>query len=1039
MSYKYPEEFAAYDEDAIVEPGRDALGNLMAFLHIHEVHSHKATGVAAAYTHALIDCNTPGVTTTILYNIPSPRIQQFHNLLAAKKMRPHNRPYISEHVAANKCAKLFFDLDFPMDIVTKGKLRSLNAVSVYEQLVDLFTEHVEMCIHQTFADQSSEDEEQVACNLTIEPLKLRRLYNKLHIVYPTIRCDKKSMQNLATAIIKSLSNVDINNVIRLPPNKTITVDWKKVVDTGVYKDLKLRMVGCSSADTASAGKETTWYRNTFTVEAEDLVADDDSDDEEVEKPKIELEPFRKYYTFMEHPDAKLEPSMLSAASIHCLEHRDQRANFVMLGKAETERMESQNCELLFKEHMEDVIQRRIKDTLYNLRTTASDVFTNVEIDPTVIECKQLSQNTYINYTQDVSEILEGDCFAATLAIQQCPFAKRLHNRCLQGRSPLVCLVFSSHILLRCHKCTEMDPTARLVLPIQRRLGEVDMLHQLQMAKDALLMRTDAQLASVIFNWIRDRTAATEIQGRQRQYKYMYFSQDRHMFIAKDKMIVDDIMEPSGLVQTKFAEICKMISKAAGNGEGGEEEDDEESEEDGAMADVGKRNSVKKLLLKLNKRLQTSTIQGSVIPLIGRKLCNYYQENDPEMRPFEKQLDQKGWLLCCRNGVIDFREGAKLRPGRPSDLLSVSTNTNYIAWEALDPELKKMVIDLFEVIFPIKEERDYALLCYARALNGDRRRQVVYFEYGKGSDGKSVLFRILKKALGNYYGQLPVSLIFGVDKNGSGPRSDMMYMRNKRVCAFMEPNAKDSLNTGVTKGITGGDDISASEKFEQHTNFTPQCTLFVVLNNKAVIEGSALDHGLWRRVAYHLFRHRFVPSKEDITDEEYCSVGMSEDKVNEYVERMSVGVLSYLIHVYQNTMDMDYREPEALAEIARSTRAENDLYLRYLNERIEPIQKSHAEYVKRHESGIKEDENDPERNEHGIKVFDLWAPFKDWLKSRGFNNKSITISRFEEMIAPHAKRSHLPEYKDLGFWYKWKDTGKSESGGKQTPKVILAEF
>ena len=1036
MSYKFPEEFAAYDESSVLETGRDALGNLMAFLRIHEVNSHKATGVASAYTHAMLDCNTPGVTTTILYNIPTPRIQHFHSLLAAKKKTI--RPYIFEHVAANKCAKLFFDLDFPMDIVNKAKLRSLNAVSVYEQLVDLFTEHVEMCIHQTFAEQSSEDEEQVACNLTIEPVKLRRLYNKLHIIYPTIRCDKKSMHNLATAIIKSLNNVDINNVIRLPPNTTIAVDWKKIVDTAVYKDLKLRMIGCSSATTSSVEKEAKWYRNTFTVEEGDSPNGDDDSDDEDEKTDTKLEGYRKYYTFMEHPDAKFEGNMFAAASIHCLEQREQRANFVMLGKAETERMENQNCELLFKEHMEDVIQRRIKDTLYNLRTTASDVFSNVEIDPTVIECKQLSQNSYVNYTQDVSEILEGDCFAATLAIQQCPFAKRLHNRCLQGRSPLVCLVFSSHILLRCHSCTEKDPSARLVMPIQRRLGEVDMLHQLQMAKDALLMRTDAQLASVIFNWIRDRTAATEVPGRQRQYKYMYFNQDRHMFIAKDEMLVDDIMEPTGLVQTKFAEICKMIGKASGAGEDeeGEEEDDEEG---GALADVGKRNSVKKLLLKLNKRLQTATIQSSVIPLIGRKLSNYYQNNDPEMRPFDKQLDQKGWLLCCRNGVIDFREGAKLRPGRPSDLLSVSTNSDYIAWEALDPELKKMVIDLFETIFPIKEERDYALLCYARALNGDRRRQVVYFEYGKGSDGKSVLFRMLKKALGNYYGQLPTSLIFGVDKNGSGPRSDMMYMRNKRICAFMEPNAKDPLNNGVTKGLTGGDDISASEKFEQHTNFTPQATLFVVLNNKAVIEGSALDHGLWRRVAYHLFRHRFVQKKDDISEKEYCSVGMSEDKVSEYVERMSVGVFSYLIHVYQNTMDDAYDEPEALADIARATRAENDLYLRYLNERIEPIKKSHADYVKRREDGIQENDDDPEKLQNGIKVFDLWAPFKDWLKSRGFNNKSITISRFEEMIAPHVKRSYLPEYDDLGFWYKWKDTGKSEKSVKQTAKVILADF
>lgn len=1023
MSYKYPEDAAAYNERSFA--GGSPMENLMSFLRIHEVLSHKASGVAASYTHTLLDTSTPGVTISILYNIPPARFDHLYSLIVSVPSK--SRIYLSEHVAANKNAKLFFDLDFSLDIVTKANIKSTAAVRVFDQLTDLFIEHVEICIRQAFAAQSSDDEEEVPCTLKMEALNLMRTYNKRHIIFPYIRCDKKSMVNLHTAIVKSLSAVQLNEVITLPDHHGtlgINVDWKKSIDGSVYKDFHLRMLGSTSSD--KDAKESVAHLMAFPPE--------EVEDGETPVPLLH---YRRHYLLDEKP---VNEQDLALTSIHCgVEPKEQRANFVMLSKTDTERMESQNCAELFKDHIEDVIQRRVRDTLYTLRTTTSDVFTNVEIDPTMIECKQLSQTHYAAYTKEVSEVLDGDCYAATLAIQSCPFAKRLHNRCLQGRSPLVCLVFSRHLLLRCHKCTELDPSARLVLPIQRQLGEVDMLHQLQMAKDALMMRTDAQLASVIFNWVRDRNAACVIPGKQRAYKYFYFDQDQHCYREKDTRVVQDVMEPDGIVQTKFAEICRMIGKASsGDDEGAMEDDDED--EDGGLADVGKRNSVKKLLLKLNKRLQSSGIQTSVIPLIGRKLSDYYQEKDIAKRPFEKQLDDKAWLLCCANGVIDFREGARLRPGRPDDMLSINTNMPYIAWDALLPELKKEVLELFETIFPIKEERDYITWCYARSLNGDRRRQVIYFEYGQGSDGKSVLFSIFKKMLGDYYAELPTAMIFGMDSNTSGPRSDLMFIQKRRVVAFMEPNAKDKMINGVVKLVSGGDSISASEKFERHCNFKPQCAMFVLLNNRAVIEGSPLDHGLWRRVAYHLFRHRFVTDESEITNEQYCSVGMSEDKVTEYTERMALGVFSYLIHIYQNTKK-DIKEPEALTEIARTTRAENDLYLRYITERIEPMQQTPEEYVAKQKLTPEERVllNDKEEGQHGIKVFDLWAPFKDWLKSRGFSIKGITIARFEEFIGPYLKKIYLPHYMDVGYWMKWKDRIDATDLPHGTKKTIMTKI
>jgi phage/plasmid-associated DNA primase len=73
--------------------------------------------------------------------------------------------------------------------------------------------------------------------------------------------------------------------------------------------------------------------------------------------------------------------------------------------------------------------------------------------------------------------------------------------------------------------------------------------------------------------------------------------------------------------------------------------------------------------------------------------------------FMNSLDTNPYLLCCTNGVWDFKE-KQFRDGKPEDYISKCTNIEYTPLTKEHAETVAEINDFMDKLFPIQELKDY---------------------------------------------------------------------------------------------------------------------------------------------------------------------------------------------------------------------------------------------------------------------------------------------------------------------------------------------
>jgi P4 family phage/plasmid primase-like protien len=216
--------------------------------------------------------------------------------------------------------------------------------------------------------------------------------------------------------------------------------------------------------------------------------------------------------------------------------------------------------------------------------------------------------------------------------------------------------------------------------------------------------------------------------------------------------------------------------------------------------------------------------------------------------FLKKLDDDPYLLCFTNGVVDFREKT-FRRGYPEDHISKCTNIEYksINFER-DSETISEITDFMEKLFPVPELRQYMWDHLASTMIGTSANQTFNMYIGIGQNGKSVLVSLMELVLGEYKGDVPLTLIVTSQRARIGGLSpELVALKGIRYAVMQEPSKGDRINEGIMKQITSGiDPIQARAPFmKEMVTFVPQFKLVVCANE--FMEIKSQDHGTWRRI------------------------------------------------------------------------------------------------------------------------------------------------------------------------------------------------
>jgi P4 family phage/plasmid primase-like protien len=264
-------------------------------------------------------------------------------------------------------------------------------------------------------------------------------------------------------------------------------------------------------------------------------------------------------------------------------------------------------------------------------------------------------------------------------------------------------------------------------------------------------------------------------------------------------------------------------------------------------EVGKPRSIR--ILNICQRLANTNDKKNI--MTEAKELFYYGS-------FLGKMDTNPYLLCFKNGVIDFKEKI-FRKGQPEDNISMCTNIDYIPLNpAIHQKTMDDINDFMNKLFPEKELCEYMWQHMASTLCGTSANQTFNMYIGVGSNGKSVLVDLLAKVLGDYKGDVPLTLV--TDKRGKvgGLAPEIVQLKGKRYAVMQEPSKGDVINEGMMKQLTSGkDQIQGRAPYMPQTiSFIPQFKLVVTCNTLMGVKAN--DHGTWRRI-------RAVPFKALFTD------------------------------------------------------------------------------------------------------------------------------------------------------------------------------
>ena len=245
--------------------------------------------------------------------------------------------------------------------------------------------------------------------------------------------------------------------------------------------------------------------------------------------------------------------------------------------------------------------------------------------------------------------------------------------------------------------------------------------------------------------------------------------------------------------------------------------------------------------------------------------------------FQNRLDSDPYLLCCKNGVVDFKEKT-FRKGLPEDYLTKCTEVNYVplvqqpqgkngaplsAAATSKLEVQEQLHDFMAKLFPDAELRKYMWDHLASTLIGTASVNQTFNNYiGVGANGKSVLTDLMSQTLGTYKVGAPISIFTQPRVKVGGTATEIVALQGARYVVMQEPSKGDILHEGPMKEyVSGVEPISARGLYmTDPVVFVPQAKFVVCCNEFMGVKSN--DHGTWRRIRVVPFESLFTENPVD---------------------------------------------------------------------------------------------------------------------------------------------------------------------------------
>lgn len=327
--------------------------------------------------------------------------------------------------------------------------------------------------------------------------------------------------------------------------------------------------------------------------------------------------------------------------------------------------------------------------------------------------------------------------------------------------------------------------------------------------------------------------------------------------------------------------------------------------------------------KAINNLKDNTYKGKVV---NESKEFFYNEE------FFKNLDMNIYLLGFNNGVYNLQKG-EFRDVLPDDNISFSTGYDYTP--NIIPEIRSVIIDLFDKSLPDKSVREFTLTFLASTLIGRNKNELFVNFEGSGGNGKGVITTLHDYALGDYAGTLDNAYLTNTSSSQESHNSKLISIFKKRYVQVNEPPKGKTLNQDFIKELTGNDkmQIRKAHASDPETSDSAMFKLVMLCNKMPRIEDTQ-DGGFLRRYKGINFPNRFV-DREPTKINEFRADPNLKTKLKEDVRyrQQYMNILLEYVKIYIRN-DEKIEIPEEVERNTKSILQAQDYYSEFVDFNLE---------------------------------------------------------------------------------------------------------
>lgn len=396
----------------------------------------------------------------------------------------------------------------------------------------------------------------------------------------------------------------------------------------------------------------------------------------------------------------------------------------------------------------------------------------------------------------------------------------------------------------------------------------------------------------------------------------------------------------------------------------------------AMADDIKRQkevTFKKMMTieKVIKYINMNSNRSNIIKDLSQECF------EPE---FYETLDNNPNVFVCNNCVLDMST-CSLRNGLPSDMVTLSSRIDFPMDESCHEYQEKIteLEDFFEKLFPDDDLCEYVLNIFAESLCGNRDRQEFFIHTGVGSNGKSMLEKLIRITFGDYFGAPDASLFNTTTSDPNAASPALASLRGCRVAMGAEPPADKDMQPDVIKRVTGGDPVTCRHLNKDLITYIPTNSWHMFCNDLPKMANT--DEGILRRLRVLPYISKFVdPNSLKLkTAKRYPNHYPKDSTLSKKMEEWPPYFLSMLWNRYKilkknGFKDLDDNNRPAVVEEAIK------IYMSEMNVISSFVKENMEEFVGRRQT-----------------VREVYTAFKTFLTDTG-NGKRVNLQQFVGQVS-----------------------------------------